>query len=115
MCPPERWPRHEAEEVFEVQLFKHLLKVVTVSLRLRHLLAAARLAHKMEAVAHVAAVKVEAIPVRVDCGNLLLVQLADQNICERLENRGGRVFKEIGNLHVEATVLHTDRTVGVCK
>ena len=76
-------------------------------------LAAANLAHQLGLAAHVAAVQVEAVAVRVLAGDGLAVQLAQQDISKGFRDRGGSAFEQVGNAHMEQPVFQADGTIGV--
>src|SRR3954471_4277896 len=69
----------------------------------------------MSFAAHIPAIQIETIPVRIDRRGFFSVELPQENMRERLDYRGRRAGEEIGHADVERAILEPDETVGVCE
>src|ERR1039458_2807221 len=76
-------------------------------------LAPANLPHQLRLTPHVAAVQVQPVAVGIHAGNGLPVELAEQNVRQRLQHRRRSARQQIGNAHAQPPVFQTDEAVRV--
>jgi hypothetical protein len=89
------WRRQQSIEKAGVQAFKDRFEVVVLALWTGKKLSSSNLFDQMSLPAHIGAIEVQAVTVRVRPRDALSVEFPEQNLRQRLHNRGGGSREEV--------------------
>ena len=113
--PSQLGTRHKPIEKPGIQFLENMLEIMVSAGRPRNEFAPANLPDQVHLTAHIPAIQVQPVAMRIPAWNRPAKQLAQQNVRECLHNRGGSAFEQIRDTHAHPRLRQANEAIRVGK